>query len=119
MEGGAGMRLTMRAAAEARAADAAARPPAVYELNVAAAVAAIRTAGTGWGGGSAPRALLVGAAVEAGATPAEGRLKLAFAGSIGYTHGRTGLSFSAPAPLPLRRLRLVLTRVRSCVLRFT
>jgi len=49
----------------------------VYELNVAAAVAAIRQAGPAWGGGPALRDLLRGGHVIPGAVAAEG--KLAFA----------------------------------------
>lgn len=81
-EDGAGMAAALQgleaAFALARAAAAAARgrggEVGVYELNVAAAVAAIRKEGPAWGGGPALRALLRRGHVIAGAAAAEGKL---------------------------------------------
>ena len=65
------------AATSAAAAAGSEAPIAVYELNVAAAVAAIRKAGAAWGGGPALRDLLRSGHVVPGTVAAEG--KLAFA----------------------------------------
>ncbi len=67
------------ALARGAAGGAAAAGFAAYELNVGAAVAAVRAAGAAWAGGAALRDLLAGASVQQGASAGEGKLVLAAA----------------------------------------